>query len=191
MIEKNRFYFFTDKLNNIIANNILKFKKIVIIYKTIADKEIDHNNLSSISKFCKKNNIKLYITNSYKLVLKYKANGIYITHDNKKNLNYINFNRKLEIIGAAHNQIEYNYKFRQGCSTVMLSPIFYNIKYTCNNILGVLKFNLISHHWKTKICALGGVNFKNIKKLKMTKATSIAFVSLIKHGVIKKPTYYF
>ena len=108
MIKEIKFYFFTDKLDNIIIDNILKFKKIGIIYELKNIKEVNHNNLNIISKFCKKNNIKFYISNSYKLVLKYKANGIFITYDNKKNLNYINFQKRLEIIGSAHNQIEYS-----------------------------------------------------------------------------------
>jgi thiamine monophosphate synthase len=191
VIKKIKFYFLTDKLDNVAVNNILKLRKIGIIYKPINNKEVNHNNLNYISKFCKKNNIRFYISNSYKLVLKYKANGIFITYDNKKNLNYINFQKKIEVIGSAHNQIEYSVKARQGCSTIMLSPIFYNKKYTHNNILGVLKFNLISQYWRSKICALGGVNFNNFSKIKMTKATSVAFVSLIKKRIIKKPTYHF
>lgn len=191
MIKEIKFYFFTDKIDNIIIDNILKFKKIAIIYELKNNKEVNHDNLNLISKFCKKNNIKFYISNSYKLVLKYKANGIFITYDNKKNLNYINFQKRLEIIGSAHNQIEYSVKARQGCSTIMLSPIFYNKKYTQNNILGVLKFNLISQYWRAKICALGGVNLNNFNKIKMTRATSVAFITLIKKGIIKKPTYYF
>jgi thiamine monophosphate synthase len=191
VIKKIKFYFLTDKLDNVAVNNILKLRKIGIIYKPINNKEVNHNNLNYISKFCKKNNIRFYISNSYKLVLKYKANGIFITYDNKKNLNYINFQKKIEVIGSAHNQIEYSVKARQGCSTIMLSPIFYNKKYTHNNILGVLKFNLISQYWRAKICALGGVNFNNFNKIKMTKATSVAFVSLIKKRIIKKPTYHF
>jgi thiamine monophosphate synthase len=72
----------------------------------------------------------------------------------------------------------------------MLSPIFYNKKYSYNKILGVIRFNLISQHWKTNICALGGVNLKNLSKIKMTTASSVAFVSLINETAIKKPVYY-
>jgi 2-keto-3-deoxy-6-phosphogluconate aldolase len=39
--------------------------------------------------------------------------------------------------------------------------------------------------WKIDICALGGINEKNIKKIKITKAKSIG----IKSDVKKKPTY--
>jgi thiamine monophosphate synthase len=73
----------------------------------------------------------------------------------------------------------------------MLSPIFYNKKYTYPKILGVIKFNLISKQWRANICALGGINLKNLNKIKMTKANSIAFISLMNETKIKKPVYYF
>jgi len=179
VIKEIKFYFFTDKLDNIIIDNILKFKKIAIIYELKNNKEVNHDNLNIISKFCKKNNIKFYISNSYKLVLKYKANGIFITYDNKKNLNYINFQKRLEIIGSAHNQIEYTLKVRQGCSTIMLSPIFYNKKYSLNKILHIQKFNLITLSWKKSIGALGGINLKNLKLIKLIRSKSIGIKSLI------------
>jgi len=62
----------------------------------------------------------------------------------------------------------------------MLSPLFYNIKYSLNHILNNVRFNLITNNWKTKICALGGINIKNIKKIKsLNTNTSISFESLI------------
>jgi 2-keto-3-deoxy-6-phosphogluconate aldolase len=64
----------------------------------------------------------------------------------------------------------------------MLSPIFYNNKYSKNQILNPIKFNLMSLSWKTEICALGGVSNDNIKKIKITKARSIG----IKSWVYKK-----
>jgi thiamine monophosphate synthase len=74
----------------------------------------------------------------------------------------------------------------------MLSPIFYNYKYTLNKILGIVKFNLITLDWNTKICALGGVNLNNLKKIKMTKSSSVAFISMINDNLKnKKPAYYF
>ena len=52
-------------------------------------------------------------------------------------------------------------------------------------ILNVCKFNLISMNWKRKVCALGGVTNKNLRKINMTRAVAIAGIS-----IIKKPTYY-
>jgi len=46
-------------------------------------------------------------------------------------------------------------------------------------MLGILKFNLMSINWKIKICALGGVNKKNLQKIKNTKARYVASKSSI------------
>lgn len=46
----------------------------------------------------------------------------------------------------------------------MLSPLFYNEKYSKNRILNTSKFNLMSLNWKIDLCALGGINIKNLKK---------------------------
>ena len=61
----------------------------------------------------------------------------------------------------------------------MLSPMFYNVKYSNNRILGINKFNLMTKDWRIKIGVLGGILKKNIKKIRMTKADNIGFVRLI------------
>lgn len=62
---------------------------------------------------------------------------------------------------------------------IMLSPLFYNKKYSNNNILGAAKFRLISKDWKIDVCALGGINRTNINKVKLIKTNNIAFRSMI------------
>jgi thiamine monophosphate synthase len=77
----------------------------------------------------------------------------------------------------AHSQLEYYKKKEQSCKNIMVSPLFYNRKYSLNKILGVNKFNLLTNNWKTRICALGGISSSNIKKIRMTKARSLAGIS--------------
>ena len=62
---------------------------------------------------------------------------------------------------------------------VMLSPIFYNNKYSNNKILGTAKFRLITQGWETDVCALGGINKTNINKVKLIKTSNIGFRSMI------------
>ena len=85
---------------------------------------------------------------------------------------------------------EYYFKKKQGCTLLMLSPLFFNIKYSENKILGPIKFNLISNSWDNNLCALGGVSSKTLNKIKLTRASSIAFISLIFEPQIKKPAYF-
>ena len=62
---------------------------------------------------------------------------------------------------------------------IMLSPLFYNNKYSYNKILGTAKFRLITQGWETDVCALGGINKTNINKVKLTKSNNIGFRSMV------------
>jgi len=186
-----RFFFFTDSLNETIINNIYKFKNIAIIYKSNNPDTINNQKIINIKKFCIKNKILFFISDNIKLATKHNTNGLFISSSNKKIYNFNSQKKNFYIIGSVHNTFEYYLKIRQKCEILMLSPIFFNKKYSINKILGIVRFNLISNLWKNKICALGGINLKNLNKIKMTKASSVAFLSLMNEPQIKKPTYHF
>ena len=186
-----KFYFFTNILDEIIVKNIIKFKNICIIYRPEKDGSKNFIQITKIKNFCNKNKILLYIADSYKLANKHNADGIFLSNSNKSFLKPLFIKSKFNIIGSAHNFGDYYLKKRQGCKTIMLSPIFFNNKYSDNKILGINKFNLISNFWNTKLCALSGINLNNLKKLRMCKIKSIGFISLMKDLKIKKPIYFF
>ena len=169
------YYIFIEELNEIIVRNLIKLKQKKIKIHIICTKK----DLLIISKFSKKNKIPLYFINNFKLAIQYKADGVFLTSSNKSLKNNIKQTTKLEVIGSAHSQFEYSIKRRQNCSTIMLSPIFYNIKYSPNKILNPIKFNLITRDWNIKVCALGGINNKNIKQINLTKSNSIGIKSLV------------
>jgi thiamine-phosphate pyrophosphorylase len=180
-----KFYFFTDTLDEIIRKNIKNFTKLSFIYKSNSINDINHTNINTIKNFCKKNKIPFFISDNFKLAIKYGADGIFLSSSYKKIGNII-LRKNFKIIGSAHNQLEYSLKNKQSCEMIMLSPLFYNEKYSQNKILNVCKFNLISMDWDKKICALGGINLKNLKKLNMTKSSASAFISLMKENNQKK-----
>jgi thiamine-phosphate pyrophosphorylase len=180
-----KFYFFTDTLDEIIRKNIKNFTKLSFIYKSNSINDINHTNINTIKNFCKKNKIPFFISDNFKLAIKYGADGIFLSSSYKKIGNII-LRKNFKIIGSAHNQLEYSLKNKQSCEMIMLSPLFYNEKYSQNKILNVCKFNLISMGWDKKICALGGINLKNLKKLNMTKSSASAFISLMKENNQKK-----
>ena len=181
-----KFYFFTDTLDEIIIKNIKNFKKLSFIYKSESINDINIANVSTIRKFCKKNKIPFFISDNFRLAEKCKADGIFLSSSYKKIGNIILKKNNFKIIGSAHNQFEYFLKERQLCDVIMLSPLFYNKKYSHNKILNVCKFNLISMNWEKKICALGGINLNNIKKLNMTRSSAAAFISLMNNNNQKK-----
>jgi thiamine monophosphate synthase len=170
------YYIFVEELNEKIIKNItnLKRRKFKLTIIILSDK-----NFLLISKFAKVNKIAFFVINNIKVAIKNKAQGIFLTSQNKTLRNNIKETTKLDVIGSAHNQYEYYIKIRQKCSVIMLSPIFYNNKYSYNKILGPIRFNLITLNWKSNICALGGINSKNIKFANITKSKCIGVKSLI------------
>lgn len=183
------FFFFTNQINNETVNQILKFKNISIIYTTFNESE-NLKELKKIHLFCKKNNIKLYITNNYKLAIQIKSDGIFLNNKFKKKLN-INYKKlNFKIIVGIHSQREYYHK-KEISEDIMISPIFYNNKYSINKILNPIKFNLLSLHWAGRKYALGGINFYNLKKTYLTNCYGVGFISLIKEPKIKKPVCFF
>jgi thiamine-phosphate pyrophosphorylase len=175
-----KFYFFTDTLDEIIRKNIKNFKKLSFIYKSNSINDINHTNIKTLKNFCKNNKIPFFISDNFKLAEKYGTDGIFLSGSYKKIGNIFLKKKNFKIIGSAHNQLEYSIKNKQLCQVIMLSPLFYNKKYSQNKILNVCKFNLISMNWDKKICALGGINLNNLKKLNMTKSSAAAFISLMK-----------
>ena len=181
-----KFYFFTDTLDEIITKNIKNFNNLSFIYKSNSINNINHTNINTIKSFCRKNKIPFFISDNFKLATKYGADGIFLSSSYKKIGNIFLKKKNFKIIGSAHNQSEYSLKNKQLCEMLMLSPLFYNKKYSQNMILNVCKFNLISMNWKRKVCALGGINLNNLKKLNMTRSSAAAFISLMKQNGQKK-----
>jgi thiamine monophosphate synthase len=176
-----KIYIFIESFNNLIEKKILKLKNIGIIYENT---NIPSENFLKVIKFCKVNKIKLYVLDNFRIALKYKLNGLLISSYNKEisKIQSIQLKKKnIEILGKAHNQLEFYQKMKQGCGTIFLSPIFFTKKYGTNRIFGISKFNLISLRWSSKLVALGGVNFSNYKKMKMTKSVGIGIKTLIKN----------
>jgi thiamine-phosphate pyrophosphorylase len=172
-------YILIQNLNENNIKNIKKLTNIKIIYNNEVFNDISLTECKKIKHFCKINKIQFYIINNYKIALRVKADGIFLSAHNKKlNFNEFVYN-KFHIIGSAHNQIEYYFKNKQKCQIIILSPIFFNPKYSKNKILGPTKFNLMSLQWSTNLCAMGGINNENVKLVNLTKAKSVAFQRLV------------
>jgi thiamine monophosphate synthase len=170
-------YIFLSEINEQLSVKIKKIKKVSIIYYIEDFQLFNENNCKLIRNFCKNIKAPFYIVNSIQKAVKYKANGIYIEADNKRIL--LKKYNKLRIIGSAHNNSDYFFKKNQNCNMIMLSPLFYNKKYSNNKILGTVRFRLISKYWNIDVCALGGINIHNLKKIKLTNTNNIGFKSMI------------
>ena len=175
-----KFFIFIDKYENQIfkKNNI----NLGVIYRNYEVKKRD-KELVKIVKACKKYGHQLFISNDIKLVLKFKADGLYIPSFNQRKY-FLNLEKKnIRIIGSAHNQKEISIKITQRCSAIFLSPIFYINKK--NTFLDIYRFNYLSYNNKINFYALGGISISNIKKIKLLKIYGFGGVSIFK----KKPAY--
>jgi thiamine-phosphate pyrophosphorylase len=181
-------YVFLEEINNLIKENLIKFNSINIIIDINKKDKKGLENQLSIIKFAKKNKIPFFLKNNFKKCIKYKADGIFIDSKNKTIIKPILLKKKFTIIGLAHNQLEYFQKLNQKCIIIMLSPLFYNEKYSINKLLGILKFNNKALNWKIKLCALGGINYKNLKKIALTKSEGIAFKRFLTQSKKNLPT---
>ena len=130
-----------------------------------------------IKKYCKKRNIKFYLSNNIKLAIKLDLDGAYIPSFNKNfyHLNY-SLKKKFEIIGSAHNVNEIKIKEIQKVKKIFISSLFK----TNRNYLGINKFKLLCSLTKKQTVALGGVSKKNIKKLRLTNCSDFAGISYFK-----------
>ena len=169
-------YYFIDKFDR---NEILELnKKIAIIYRNYSEKNIEPT-IKKVNDLCKFQKRKFFISNNLKIALKYKLDGLYLPSFNRL-MKYKNLNLKknFKLIGSAHSCPEIKVKEKQGCNEIFISPLFYNPKN--KSYLDIIRFNNLSLNTNKKIIALGGINSKNLKKLRLTKALGYAGITWIK-----------
>ena len=165
-------YYFISKFD---TNNINKQdKQTIIIYRNYTALSTDEKLILKIKKYCKKKTIKFYLSNNVKLAIKLNLDGAYIPSFNKK-LDHLSYSlkKKFEIIGSAHNLKEIRLKEKQKVKKIFLSSLFKKNK----NFLGINKFRLLSKHTKKEIVVLGGISYKNKKKLSLINQKDFAGIS--------------
>jgi thiamine monophosphate synthase len=182
-------YVFLEEINNLIKENLVKFNNLNIIIDIDEKDKKGLENQFSIIKFAKKNKIPFLFKNDFKKCIKYNAAGIFIDANYKKLTKPILLKKSFYIIGSIHNQLEYMQKIRQKCHLLMLSPLFFNEKYSKNKILNITKFNQKTINGNIKLCALGGINSQTFKRIRLTKCVAVGFKKFIFDTKIKKPAY--
>jgi len=160
-------------------------RDICIIYRNYDN--VNHlENILKLKKYCKNVKTKLYLSNNIKLSIKLRLDGVYIPSFNKK-INYVqNYSlpRNFDIIGSAHNIPEINLKIKQKCSEIFLSSLFKVNK--SKKFLGVNRFNFMTLNKKAHFIALGGINEKNYKMIKLLKTNGFASISWAKKNGLRK-----
>ncbi len=177
MHNSNTIYHFIENFNKSELDN-LNPKKISIIYRNYSN-SFNIAEIRKLKKYCKIRSFKLFLCNNFKLAWKLNLSGAYIPAFNHSLIHQLYPKKNnFEIIGSSHNLSEINIKIKQGCKIIFLSPIFEVVKSKTH--LGLFGFRSICNQTKSKIIALGGINKKNIKKLKISGSAGFAYISYIK-----------
>ena len=152
-------------------------KNISIIFRNY-NKSYDENEVLKIKKFCLSSNRSFFISNNVYLANKLNLDGIYIPSFNKDFSVLKKKDKRLKVIGSAHNFKEILIKKKQKVDLLFISPIFKMEKKT--SFLDIYKFNILSKFINKKVIALGGINKKNIKKIKIVNCHGFAGISYFK-----------
>ena len=100
--------------------------------------------------------------------------GVYLPSFNKSiNINFYSKKKNFIILGSAHNLKQIRNKELQGVNAIFLSSLFKRKK----TFLGMYKFRLVKKLTKLKVIALGGINLKNINKIKLLDVYGFAGIS--------------
>ena len=164
MIKKNfKLFFFIEKLNELNLDYVKKIGAILILRNP---EKINLEDLKRFNKICISKKINLFIQNSVKILFLLKTNNFYISAYNKSRFEQLRkINRKVKIIGSAHNIPEIYEKLNQGCEYIVLSRIFKTSNKFKKGFLGTTKFNLLTRNFSQKFVALGGINEKKFRLL--------------------------
>tara|TARA_B100000579_G_C22744176_1_gene810629 strand:+ start:588 stop:1115 length:528 start_codon:yes stop_codon:yes gene_type:complete len=167
-------YYFIEKFDKKNLEN--QSIETAIIYRNYS-KKINRTEILKIRNFCNKKNLRLFLSNDFKLALKLNLNGAYIPSFNKTyyHLNY-NYKKNFIIIGSAHNLKEIRIKEKQKVDAIFLSSIFKKN----SNYLGLYKFLNLVNLSKKNFIALGGISKKNKKVINMIKLWGFAGISYFK-----------
>ena len=166
MIKKNfKLFFFIEKLNELNLDYVKKIGAILILRNP---EKLNLLDLKKFNKRCISKKITLFIQNSVKILILLKTNNFYISGYNKSQFKQLRIlNRKVKIIGSAHNVTEIHEKLNQGCEYIVLSRIFKTSYKFKKGFLGTTKFNLLTQNFSNKFVALGGINEKNFRLLSL------------------------
>ena len=171
-----KIFHFINKYNETYLEKI--DKNVSIIFRNY-DKDLNIDTILKIKNHCKKYKRKFYLANNHRIAWNLNLDGYYIPAFNKSFEHLSSYKRSnFLFIGSAHNLSEINYKIRQKCELIFLSPIFKVEKK--NNFLGLNVFRNITIQSKKNIIALGGIKFSNLNKINISKASGYASISMVK-----------
>tara|TARA_B100000989_G_scaffold255041_1_gene203810 strand:- start:879 stop:1430 length:552 start_codon:yes stop_codon:yes gene_type:complete len=175
-------WFFLKDLEN---KNLETLKKInsnigVIFINKDYSSSVVSSREKSLFNFCRSNSITYLINGSLETAIRLRAKGIFIPINNlikKKS------NKNLICATTVHNKQEIIISNSKKFDLVFLSSVFFTNTHRKALPLNPLRFLNLSKFIKSNIYALGGVNEKNIKRLKCNKLHGFGGISFFKENI--------
>ena len=147
-------YYIISELNSKIKANLKKNTNINVIFRS-EQKDYNNNTLKKIIKTNIYN--KVFVANKNNICHIKGLSGIYLSAYNKKILTS-NYFMKNSIIGSAHSFKEIREKIKSKCSIIFISPILKTKTDKLIDPIGIIRFLLISQHFKAAtLIPLGGI----------------------------------
>ena len=175
MHKKVQIYYFIKEFD---YSHFIKLDKNISFIWRNKNKETLLKTLIELRNFCNKNGRKLYINNDIYLAHKIGADGLYISSNNKDLiLGSGKLKKNFKILGSAHNIKEIKIKEIQNVTEIFLSPLFKEKK---NKKLDIFRYLNLKKATNMKYIALGGINEKNFKRLKLINPAGFAGISYFK-----------
>ena len=176
--KKNKYYFIIENTKDINLKKIKKRGKFKIIYRNLGKSEIK-KDLLKFRRECKLKSIGFYVANNLRLAIDLSSDGIYLSSFNKSFKALSVKKKNFQIIGSAHSQKDIFEKNIQGCQIILFSKLFIVDYDKKAPFLGIVKFNNFLNR-NVKLIPLGGINLKNLNKLKQIKCEGFALKSELK-----------
>ena len=147
-------YYIISELNSKIKINLKKNSNINVIFRS---EQKDYNN-ETLKKIIKVNvHNKVFIANKNNTCPIKGLSGVYLSAFNRRMLTTPHF-QKGSVIGSAHSFKEIREKIKSKCDIIFLSPVFEKSENKLSKPIGIIKFLLISQHFKNvSLYPLGGI----------------------------------
>ena len=111
---KNYLYFLVNKLDELNLDYVKKIGAILVLRNP---EKLILSDLKKFKRKCSQNKIDLYISNNVKILFHLRSNNFYVSAYNKKQYSHLRLiNKRINIIGSAHNYFEINEKTHESIS---------------------------------------------------------------------------
>ncbi len=182
--QKSALFFFTDRkrfdnilhiITNLPKNTTIIFREYDLSYQ---ERLVLVNKIINITK---KRKLNILIGKNVRLAKESGANGVHFSDNDASWFKYLNYkkNNPRSILSCScHDEKSLKKARKLSIDIQFISPIFQTTSHPNCKIIGIKKLSQIYlQNKQADIVALGGINHKNIKQLKLTKIKSIAGIS--------------